>query len=82
MADPVLSDGYPGGFPSDGMVEAFYAQAAREAEERIRTCHEVVACPKCGAPIGVRCWRAGSRRPGVELKHPHEQRWTLVQPAR
>jgi hypothetical protein len=58
--------------------------AAEEANERIRTCHERVACPLCGAPVGTRCRRVNaisslSRAP---LKHPHRQRWTLVQPAR
>jgi hypothetical protein len=63
--------------------------AAEEANERIASCHEVVACPKCGAPVGKRC-RAmprgfrpldGDGRVRV-LKTPHKQRWTLVQPAR
>jgi len=85
-------------------VERALMVAADEANERIRTCHEVVACPRCHAPIGSRCAalqgaggggyamlevRAGKWPPrttyvqmGRELKHPHRERWTLVQAPR
>lgn len=35
------------------MAEMLAAVAA--AEERIERCHEIVACPRCSAPIGRRC---------------------------
>lgn len=87
---PTLSDGFPGGFPTDDIVEAHFARAAAEANKRIANCHEVVACPKCHAPIGERCRRARAQhtRRGVfataepVLKHPHRERWTQVQPDR
>lgn len=63
--------------------------AAVAANERIASCHEVVACPKCGAPVGVRCrsmprgYRPldGPGRVRI-LRSPHRQRWTLVQAPR
>lgn len=87
--------GIPRGETVPGMMAAFEMQrrmteAAEAANERIRTCHERVACPKCGAPVGTKC-RAMPRgyrpldlgdRAARELKSPHRQRWTLVQPAR
>lgn len=72
-------------------VEASLRQAAADAEARIALCHEKVACPKCGAPIGTRCrsmprgYRPldhGGHPAARELKHPHRQRWTQVVPAR
>lgn len=73
-------------------VEAALLAAADEANERIRTCHEVVACPRCRAPIGRRCRRmprgfseASERRglgqPGA-IVGPHRERWALVQAPR
>ena len=71
----------------------FYAvmeRVAAEAEAKIASCHERRACPKCGAPIGVRCrsmprgYRPldyGDRR-ARELLHPHQQRWTPDVPKR
>lgn len=68
-------------------TERSLLEAAAEANERIRTCHQVVACPRCGAPIGTRCYRVGrtSSWPiggATPLKNPHQERWTQVQPAR
>lgn len=71
-------------------IEERMMRAVEEANERIRTCHERVACPKCLAPVGARCRRAlrSMMRTGVfatgqpELKHPHRERWTLVQAPR
>ena len=60
-------------------TEAALLEAAAEAERRIATCHERVACPRCRAPVGSRC---RSMLSGVVTKHPHRERWTLVQPAR
>lgn len=53
--------------------------AVDAANDRIRMCHEQVACPRCGAGVGQRCIPLRGGRP---LKHPHRERWTLVQPAR
>lgn len=50
-----------------------------EMNARIASCHERVACPKCGAEVGVRCWTPARSR---HTKHPHRERWTLVVPAR
>jgi hypothetical protein len=36
-------------------IEVALLAAAAEANERIARCHEVVACPRCHAPIGKRC---------------------------
>jgi hypothetical protein len=56
---------------------------ADEVERQIDSCHEVVACPKCGAPVGKLCVlvRRGNKT-GRRLKHPHRERWTLVVPDR
>jgi hypothetical protein len=80
----------PGRPPAD--VEAALLAAADEANARIATCHERVACPKCGAPIGRRCRRLprgfsqASERRGLgqpsKVVGPHRERWTLVQAAR
>jgi hypothetical protein len=75
-----------------GDVEAALLAAAAEANERIATCHERVACPKCAAPIGERCRRMprgyspayarlGRPQPSTTVA-PHQERWTLVQAAR
>jgi hypothetical protein len=50
--------------------------AAAELRRRVQTVHERVACPKCLAPVGVRCVRAnGQGTPGTKpLKHPHVER--------
>lgn len=71
-------------------AEVALLAAAAEANERVARCHEVVACPKCFAPRGVKCrampagYVVGSRGGGSgrELRNPHRERWTLVQPAR
>lgn len=54
------------------------------ANAAIESCHEVVACPKCRAPIGEVCrnMNIGRRRNGAPLKHPHRERWTQVVAAR
>lgn len=65
-------------------------EAADRLNARIESCHEEVACPRCGAPVGHECRQmpAGFRvaipgtPPGRVLKHPHRERWTLVVPAR
>jgi hypothetical protein len=73
--------------------EDFAAAMTREVaivNERIANCHEVVTCPTCWAPVGVKCrampqgYVIGARglMLGRELKHPHEARWTRVQPKR
>lgn len=58
--------------------DAFELQAMREVarlNELIATVHERVPCPKCGAAIGLRCVRAGSRqRYAVPLEHSHAER--------
>jgi hypothetical protein len=59
--------------------------AAEELNARIANCYEEVDCPKCGAPVGVRCYRVGATRFrtfATPLKHPHRERWTRVVPAR
>lgn len=71
-------------------VEHRMLLAAAEANARIASCHEEVACPKCHAPAGTKCVRAlrqfaarGIFATGQPtLKHPHRERWTQVQPAR
>lgn len=74
-----------GGVPDDVFVALI--AAAEDAAERIRTCHERVACPKCDAPIGERCRRmpagfVGGVRGRDAVVGPHRERWTLVQPDR
>lgn len=71
--------------PAD--IEAVMRAAAADLEDRIAACHDVVACPKCKAPVGTRCvFRPAGAAGGFvarrTLKHPHKQRWTLVVPAR
>lgn len=74
-------------------MEARLLAAAEAANEKIRTCHERVACPRCGAPVGKRCTKLSSksyrsadpglgRIPAIETKHPHEERWTQEVPKR
>lgn len=84
-------------------VEEALTRAAAEANERVARCHELVACPRCSAPVGSRCaavrgafggyarieTRVGDGEPTVRFvrlgeltKHPHRERWTLVQPSR
>jgi hypothetical protein len=71
-------------------VYAALIAAADAANERVTRCHEVVTCPKCSAPVGVKCrampagYVVGPRGGGSgrELRNPHRERWTLVQPAR
>jgi predicted RNA-binding Zn-ribbon protein involved in translation (DUF1610 family) len=62
----------------DEMLRSLNAMAD-EIERRMDSCHEFVACPKCGEPIGKRCVlvRRGNKY-GSRLKHPHRERWTLV----
>lgn len=66
--------------PEDDFERAMLV-AADEANERIANCHTEVACPKCGAPVGARCYRVGTRS-ATPLKHPHRERWTRVVAAR
>lgn len=48
---------------------------ADELVERQRTVHERVACPRCSAPVSVRCKRMGNARQSrLPLKHPHVER--------
>lgn len=54
--------------------------AADDLIERIATCHERVACPRCGAPVGQRC-RALPKNVRA-TKHPHDERWRQETPAR
>lgn len=59
--------------------------AAAARMKAIDTCHERVACPKCGAQVGQRCHRArASRTRGATpaLKNPHEARWRQEVPPR
>lgn len=73
------------------------AEAAAARMKLIDTCHERVACPKCGAPVGERCHKLSSRpardaplamrersspTPPVEAKNPHEERWRQEVPPR
>lgn len=62
-------------------TEAALLAAAAQANRRIETCHERVACPACGAPIGSRCvrlTRAGTpTKSAATLKHPHTKRFEL-----
>lgn len=46
-------------------------RAADELNERVRTCHERVRCPRCRQPAGQRCLHATHLTP---LKHSHEER--------
>ncbi len=55
--------------------------AADAANEKIKSCHERLACPRCRAPRGKRCHRVGMGRQ-LELKHPHRERWEQDVPAR
>lgn len=56
--------------------------AAAAANERIERCHEQVACPTCGAPVGERCWPVRRNMDIRPLKHPHRARWVQVQAPR
>lgn len=60
--------------PDDELTRRMEAAAA-ELNRRVATVHERVACPRCGAAIGVKC-RYGQRtyRRGQPLKHPHAER--------
>jgi hypothetical protein len=81
-SNPVLSDG---GRCQSCFTRARLAEVAEEANARIESCHERVACPRCGQQVGERCVRMVGGvgfRGGPPLKHPHRERWTLVQPAR
>lgn len=73
----------------DGRVEDALRAAAEEADARIASCHERVACPKCHAPVGLPCRRAlrqfvasGIYAIGQPVVGPHRERWTLVQAER
>jgi hypothetical protein len=95
----MLAESVPAGGPqvivrcvTDDEVEAALLRAADEANARIASCHERVACPKCRAPVGERCRRMprgyspasasrGMTQPGAVVG-PHRERWTLVQPER
>jgi hypothetical protein len=68
-------------------------QIVSRINHKIETCHKRVACPKCKAPVGQRCWKVNSKRylspepgvgmiPAVECKSPHEERWTQEVPKR
>jgi hypothetical protein len=69
-------------------TEAALLAAAAEAERRIATCHEVVGCPRCKAPVGERCrrmprgWQRGAYVQIAQVVGPHRERWTRVVPAR
>lgn len=47
------------------------ADVARELEQRVAVVHQVVACPRCHAGVGVRCVHV---RRGGTVKHPHVER--------
>jgi hypothetical protein len=71
----------------DADVMSSMERAANDANRRIATCHERVACPKCNAPVGERCRRMprgyhGMGPSGAILKTAHEERWTQETPAR
>jgi hypothetical protein len=57
--------------------------SAAAANAAISTCHERVACPRCGAQIGVPCRNiTRSYKRGRPLQHPHRERWAQETPAR
>lgn len=64
---------------AESATEVRIRHAAEALERRVATVHERVACPKCRAPVGERCWHMGyhsvphniSRRP---IKNPHRER--------
>lgn len=66
---------------SDDVGAALEREAARLVEQQ-RTCHERVACPRCGAIVGDRCHKKGALYiprykgyvPPSPLKHPHVER--------
>lgn len=64
--------------PPDETERALLA-AAERLRERVETCHERVACPKCAAPRGSRCWDLRHRHgpqdaPPPYAKHSHRER--------
>ena len=77
---------------SDDIVQRM-ERVADELNRRIRTCHERLACPKCGAPVGELCRRLPK---GYMLAYtgepreyrmgavvgPHRERWTQETPLR
>jgi len=73
-----------------GMTETTEERLMRVAAEnvdKVRTCHERVACPRCTAPVGERCcempkgWKKFGLR-GRALLHAHKERWTQEVPER
>lgn len=69
--------------PWEDAAEAALLAAAAAANEAIESCHERVACPKCGAQVGYRCMNmARQLGPLTNTKHPHRERWTQVVAAR
>jgi hypothetical protein len=72
----------PGGTDDRGDFERTVGEVVEELNARIETCHERRACPRCGAPVGERCWNMRSRHLPWHTKHPHEARWTAEVPKR
>jgi hypothetical protein len=56
--------------------EAAMVATAETMRERAATAHERVACPRCGAGVGVRCRRVNSisALSLAPLKHSHAER--------
>lgn len=53
-----------------------------EMNHLIETCHERVACPRCGAPVGAKCAALPKAWPVGRVVKPHKQRWTQEVPER
>jgi hypothetical protein len=61
--------------------ERLAERVAAELRRRVQTVHKRQPCPRCGAPVDVRCrsmpagWRPSDERgSGRPLKHPHAER--------
>lgn len=68
------------GSGDDGLGPEYqrHMEVVRELNERVATAHVRVACPRCGAARGERCFRvtqfAGGSTNRTPLKHLHAER--------
>jgi hypothetical protein len=77
-----MGDGSTAAFDGDlfatNSIETRMEVAVAELNERVARVHELVACPTCSMPTGVRCLKMAPggriREPFVETKHAHVER--------
>lgn len=71
--------------PGQSDFDTAMAQTVAELNEKIATCHERRACPRCGAELGERCHnltRVSSSTRTWPVKNPHRERWSQEVPVR